>query len=129
MSASTFTFRYAPAMRALFTLFGARHGTVTVTDDALAVRYGALFSIDVPRAAIRRVERTTLSWWWGMGAHGWKGRWAVNASLRDPVEVSIDPPQQARMFGVLAPTVRALVLSVDGADDLIAVAGSDPAGR
>ncbi len=116
-------------MRALATLFGARHGTVTVDDDGLAVRYGAVFSIDVPRAAIRSVARTTVSWWWGIGAHTWKCRWVVNASLREPVELVLDPPQRGRTFGFFRPTVRALVVSVDDADAFIAAAGSDLAGR
>jgi hypothetical protein len=115
-------------MQALATLLGGRHGTVTVTDDAVVIRYGAIFSIDVPRVAIRSVTRTTVSWWWGIGAHMWKGRWVVNASLRDPVEVVVDPPQRGRMFGLFHGTVRAMVLSVEDTDGLIAVAGSGPAG-
>jgi hypothetical protein len=111
-------------MRALATLFRARHGTVTVSDDGLAVRYGAVFSIDVPRAAIRSTERTTVSWWWGFGAHTWKGRWVVNASLRDPVEVVVDPPQRGRMLGLIHPTVRSLVLSVEDTDGLVAAIGT-----
>ena len=124
MTERTFVFRYAPVMRALATVFGARHGTVTVSDDGLAVRYGVLFSIDVQRAAIRSIERTTVSWWWGFGAHAWKGRWVANASLHDPVEVRVDPPHRGRILGIFHPTVRSLVLSVEDTDGLIAAVGT-----
>jgi hypothetical protein len=115
-------------MRPLATLFGGRHGTVTVTDEAVEVRYGVVFSIDVPRVAVRTAERVDLSWWWGVGAHGWKRRWVVNGSRRQLVELGLDPEVRGRTFG-LGVRVRSLVVSVEDAAGLIAAVGSDPADR
>jgi hypothetical protein len=115
-------------MRALVTPFGGRHGTLTVSDDDVAVRYGALFSADIPRAAIRSVGRASTSRGWAIGAHGWKGRWVVNGSRRELVELVLEPPVRGRTMGV-GVTVRSLVVSVEDPAGLIAAVGSDPAGR
>jgi hypothetical protein len=82
----------------------------------------------VPRSAVRAAERVALPWWWGIGAHGWRHRWVVNGSMRDLVELRLDPPARGRTLGIRV-TVAALVLSVDDPAGLIAAVGSDPAGR
>jgi hypothetical protein len=77
---------------------------------------------------VRSVQRVEPSWWWGVGAHGWKRRWVVNGSLREPVELDLDPEVRGRTLA-LGVRVRRLVLSVEDPAGLIAAVGSDPAGR
>ena len=118
-----FPFRFSAPMRALATPFGGRHATATVTDDALAVRYGVMFRIDVPLTAVRSTTRTESTWWWGIGAHGWKGTWVANGSRRDLVRLTLDPEQRGRTLGIPV-RVRELVLSVQDPDAFIAAVGT-----
>ena len=118
-----FPFTFSTPMRALATLLGGRHAHVTVTDGDLAVDYGVVFSIDVPLAAVRSAARTEISWWRGIGAHGWKGSWVVNGSLRDLVLLTLDPQQRGRTLGFPV-RVRELILSVQDPDAFIAAVGT-----
>ena len=122
-AARVFPFRFGGAMRGLATLFGGRHATVTVTDDALAVRDGVMFTINVPLTAVRAAARTPSAWWWGIGAHGWKRRWVVNGSSRDLVLLTLDPEQRGRTLGIPV-RVRELVLSVEDPDGFMAAVGT-----
>ena len=115
-------------MRALATPFGGRHGTLTVSDDDVAVRYGALFSADLPRSAIRSVGPASTRRGWAIGAHGWKGRWVVNGSRQELLELVLEPPVRGRTMGI-GITLRALVVSVEDPTGFTAAVGSDPAGR
>ncbi|MET0326599.1 MAG: hypothetical protein ABW122_05415 [Ilumatobacteraceae bacterium] len=119
----SFPFTFATPMRWLATLFGGRHAHVTVTDDALAVRYGVMFSIDVPVPAIRAATRTESTWWWGIGVHGWKHTWVANGSLRDLVRLTLDPEQRGRTLGIPV-RVRELIVSVQEPDAFIAAVGT-----
>jgi hypothetical protein len=52
-------------------------------------------------------------------AHGWRGRWLVNGSSKDIVELTIDPPVRAYVMG--APIdLRTLYVSVTDPQALIA---------
>ena len=94
-----------------------------MSEEALAVRYGVLFSIDVPLTAVRVAVRAESTWWRGIGVHGWKHTWVVNGSLRDLVRLTLDPEQRARTLGFRV-RVRELVVSVQDPDAFIAAVGS-----
>jgi len=97
--------RYSPFMRVLLTLLlaGPRHSTVRVDDDELVVRLGLggwCYATRVPRSSIRSVEiRTERLRGLGWGAHGWRGRWLVNGSMRGLVDIAIEPRARARCVG------------------------------
>ena len=110
-------------MRALATLFGGRHARATVTDDGLVVRYGVMFSVDVPLTAVRSATRAERTWWWGIGVHGWKHVWVANGSQRDLVRLTLDPEQRARTLGIPV-RVRELIVSVQDPDAFIAAVGT-----
>jgi hypothetical protein len=56
---------------------------------------------------------------YSLGAHGWRGRWLVNGSSRNIVELAIDPPARALVMG-LPVSVRTLYVSVTDPDALVA---------
>jgi len=122
-SGRTFPFTFWGPMRALATLFGGRRAGATVTDDAVTVRYGVMFAIDVPRSAVRSATRVQRTWWWGIGVHGWKHVWVANGSLRDLVRLTLEPAQRARTLGIPV-RVRELIVSVQDPDAFIAVVGT-----
>lgn len=126
--AQTFPFRWAVGIRVLATLFGGRSARIDVTPDTVALRYGVIFRVDIPRASIRSVEHTTIPRRWGIGAHGWAGRWLVNGSMQDLVTLTIDPRQPARTIGFRV-RLRELTVSVENTDGFIAAVESAPAGR
>jgi hypothetical protein len=51
--------------------------------------------------------------------HGFRGRWLVNGSSKGVVELTIDPPVQAKIVGV-STTLRTLLVSVTDPEALIA---------
>jgi hypothetical protein len=100
-----FAMRYSPFMRVLLALLlaGPRHTRIHLDDRELELRMGVggwCFATRVPRSSVRSVEvRTERLRGWGWGAHGWRGRWLVNGSMRGLVDVAIDPPVRARCLG------------------------------
>jgi hypothetical protein len=100
-----FAMRYTPFMRVLLGLIlaGPRHTRIHVDDRTLELRMGAggwAYSTRVPRSSIRSAAiRTERLRGWGWGAHGWRGRWLVNGSMKDLVSVKVDPPARARCLG------------------------------
>lgn len=123
MTGREFPFTFSAPMRALATLFGGRHARATVTDDALSVRYGVMFSVDVSLTAVRSATRAERTWWWGIGVHGWKHVWVANGSQRDLVRLTLDPEQRARTLGIPV-RVRELIVSVQDPDAFIAAVGT-----
>jgi hypothetical protein len=123
VTANVFPFRFSSPMRVLATLFGGREAHATVTAADLVVRYGVMYRIDVPLSAVRSATRTERSWWWGIGAHGWKRRWVVNGSSRDLVLLTLEPEQRGWTLGIPV-RVRELVLSVLDPDAFIAAVGT-----
>lgn len=109
------------AFRTLATLLGGRHGTVTLDDGSVRVRFGLMFRADVPRSAVRGAKRWTgrVGGW---GAHGRRGRWLVNGSSRGIVEIQLGSTQRGSMTG-LPVKVRELLVSVEDPDGLIAALG------
>jgi hypothetical protein len=113
-----FAMRYSPFMRVLLTLMlaGPRRTRIHVDDRGLDLRMGAggwCYATRVPRSSVRSVEsRTDPLRLWGWGAHGWRGRWLVNGSMRGLVEIAIDPPARARCLGWPI-RLRTLIVSVE----------------
>ena len=89
---------------------GPGRSDVSIAGGILHVSMGWGFSADIPLASITDAAPAKgpfLGW----GVHGWRGRWLVNGSSKGVVELSIDPPVQARVVGVPT-TLRSLLVSV-----------------
>lgn len=84
---------------------------VEVADDVVRVRLSWIFRADIPRSSIAGV-RAYDGPVWGWGAHGWGGRWLVNGSSKNLVELDVDPPAVARVTGVPIRRLRRLRVSV-----------------
>lgn len=96
---------------------GPNRSALRVEDDTLHVRFGWGFRSEIPLTSIKdaKLNRDKVYAW---GAHGWGGRWLVNGSSKDIVELTIDPPARAYVMG--APiTLRTLYVSVTDPQDLI----------
>ncbi|WP_396929838.1 hypothetical protein [Mycolicibacterium sp.] len=96
---------------------------VSVAAGTLHVSMGWGFSADIPLASItdaKPAKGPFLGW----GVHGWRGRWLVNGSSKGVVELTIDPPVQAKVVGVPT-TLRTLLVSVTDPDALIAACSSN----
>jgi hypothetical protein len=91
---------------------------VEVTRSEVRVRMAWAFRATIPRAAIVAVAPYTGRVW-GWGAHGWRGRWLVNGSARNLVELAIDPPAPGRTLGFPL-RLRSVRVSVVDPDGLIA---------
>jgi hypothetical protein len=117
-----FPISQTPAFRALATLFGGRHGTVTLDDATVRVRFGLMFRAEVPRSAVRDAKRWTgrVGGW---GAHGRRGRWLVNGSSRGIVQIQLNSTQRGSMTG-LPVKVTELLVSVEDPDGLVAALGA-----
>lgn len=86
----------------MMTIVGARPGNsyVELGDDGqVRARMGFGFSATFPRSSITSCHRRGYVWW-AYGVHGGRGRWIVNGSGHQMVEVKIDPPTRARMLGI-----------------------------
>jgi hypothetical protein len=73
----------------------------------------AQFRTEFSRSAVRSLRRTRNSI--NIGIHGWRGRWLVNGAAGPLVALTIDPPAQARLFG-LPIRLRELIVSVEDPD-------------
>jgi hypothetical protein len=104
---------------------GPRFSSVMVGPDDVRVRMGWAFRAVVPRSSIVAVRRDD-DMRWGIGVHGWKGRWLVNGSTRNIVTVDIDPEGRARVCGI-GVRLRRLHLSLVDPDRFVdAVSGGRP---
>jgi hypothetical protein len=125
----TFTFRYSPRLRWLFVLLGMgpKRSSVVLTDDALRVRMGAWFEVDVPRASIRAAGRYR-DVWWAIGVHtDLRGSWLANGSASGIVFCAVDPPASGMSVFVFGATVRQLGLGLDDPEGFLAALGLPPA--
>ena len=89
-----------------------------VEDGGLHVRFGWGFRTEIPLSSITDAKPNSdrvYSW----GAHGWHGRWLVNGSSKDIVELTIDPPARGYVMGVPI-ALRTLYISVTDPEALIA---------
>ena len=97
---------------------------VIVEDDAVRVRMGWAFSVEIPRASIARVTPGRAGWY-GVGVHGWGGAWVVNGRL-DILWIDIDPPARARAIGFPS-KLRRLGVSLEDPEGFIRQLGLDSA--
>jgi hypothetical protein len=98
--------------------FGPKHSELRVQDGTLHVRFGWGFRTEIALTSINDAKPNTDRVG-AFGAHGWRGRWLVNGSSRDIVELTIDPPARAYVIG--APIkLRTLYVSVTDPEALIA---------
>ena len=122
MPTDEFSFSWNRFMRILMPLMlaGPRQSSIRVDDDHVEVKMGLgswTFSADVPRSSITDVTRISSSVW-AWGAHGWKGRWLVNASSEGLVRLTLEPPVRARTLGYPL-RVRELTLSLEDPDGFV----------
>jgi hypothetical protein len=96
---------------------GPNRALIWMSDTNLHVKLGWAFAADIPLAAIvemRRGQRVIDGW----GVRGRRGTWFVNGSSNDIVEITIDPPIQARASRRRV-ELRCLQISVRGPDSFI----------
>jgi len=112
-------------------LFHAGPGASGVEVDAggLRVRMGS-FKLDIPRAAVRSVERSQATVGRTAGVHARRGRWLVNGSAEGLVEIAISPPARPSpsidtLFGLGPSRVDSLIVSLEDPDGFIAAADGD----
>jgi hypothetical protein len=70
---------------------GPEGGRVEVDAGELRLRM-ADFKVDVPRASVRGVARSSFQTKGTIGVHSTGGRWLANGSAHGLVEITIDPP-------------------------------------
>lgn len=100
---------------------GPARSSVRVADGALLVRVGWAFAAEIPLGNIRAaIPAPPAPWYWGAGVHVvGKGKWIVNGTLGNLVEITIDPPVAVRS-GPIHPKVNTLIVSVEDPPALIA---------
>jgi hypothetical protein len=98
---------------------GPGRAGVDVTDRELLVIAGPWFRLGAPRSSIVAVRRDSVGRRWGVGVHGWRGRWVVNGSREGIVRIDLDPPARARTI-VFPLRVRVLWVGVEEPDALVA---------
>jgi len=116
----SFQLLYSRAFRWLLVLLrlGPHHSGVIVDSEYVKVWLGWAFSIQFPRDVVQRVARTG-DVWWAIGAHFTpSGRWIVNGSPRNIVNLVLAMPCQAKSVGIPV-TVRSLSVSVVDVNRLI----------
>ncbi len=118
-SPQTFPLRYG-VFRPLLTVLGAgpAFSGVEVDGDRLRARMGWSFRADVPLTSITAVRAYEGSVY-GIGVHGWRGRWLVNGAASGVVDIDMDPPARAHVVGVPV-RLRTLRVSVESPEELIA---------
>jgi hypothetical protein len=70
---------------------GPKRSEVQVQDGILHVRFGLGFRTEIPLTSIKDAKPNNDRVY-ALGARGWRGRWLVNGSSKDIVELTIDPP-------------------------------------
>jgi hypothetical protein len=121
MAVHRFPIRFTGVHRALSALGLTPRGSwVEVDEEALRVRMGWAFRLDVPRSHVQSARPDTgpvRAW----GVHGWRGRWLVNGSSSGIVRIDLAPPGRARVLPwPFAAAVRELRVSVEDPDGLVA---------
>jgi hypothetical protein len=112
-------------------LFGRGPGRsgAEVSPDLIRVRGVADFRLDIPRASVRSVARSQFRTRGTTGVHEMgRGRWLVNATTDDLVELVIDPPLhtgRALSTGFMKHRVDSLILSLADPDGFITAVQRD----
>ena len=103
---------------------GPEGGRVEIDANEIRLRM-ADFKVDVPRASVRGVARSSFRTKGTIGVHSKGGRWLANGSADGLVEITIDPPvytprSLSSLF--LRMKVNALIVSLVDPDGFIAAA-------
>ena len=101
---------------------GPDGGRVEMDADEIRLRM-ADFKVDVPRASVQAVARSSFRTKGTIGVHSTGGRWLANGSADGLVEITIDPPvytprSLSSLF--LRMKVNALIVSLVDPDGFIA---------
>ena len=75
---------------------GPGRSGVEVGSNQIRVQMGD-FKLTVPRASIRSVSRSQAEVGGTVGIHGHSGRWLVNGSADELVELAIEPARRAEL--------------------------------
>jgi hypothetical protein len=118
-----FQFSYG-ALRLLMTLLGLGPGFshIEVTTTELIVNMGWGFRTKIPRSSIRRAYEDQMRTGYGIGVHGWRGRYLVNGSMSGIVTIEIDPAARGLLMG-LPVKLTTLQVSADDPSGLVAAIG------
>lgn len=113
-----FAIRFDTFSRCLMTPMGMgpRRSGISVDGDTVQARMGWGFRANFARSAVAattRPGRAPIS----RGVHGWRGRWLVNGAGRPLVDITLAPPQRARVLGVPVRLTH-LIVSIDDPDGL-----------
>lgn len=117
--------RYDRWYRPLATVvgLGPKRTTISVTEDALQVRHGWVFRLDIPLtkiASVRAVDRRPFSW----GVHTSGDSWLVNGSRDGIVEIALARAVTSKSVRLQSNSwgeVRTLCLSLVDPDDFVTV--------
>lgn len=117
--------RYDRWYRPLATVMGLgpNRTMIRVSDDALQIRHGWAFCLDIPLekiASVRAMSRRPFTW----GVHSGGDLWMVNASRSGIVEITLARPVTSKSVKLQSNSwgeVRTLCLSLVDPDDFVAV--------
>ena len=100
---------------------GPKNSELRVGAGNLHVKMGWAFTADIPLTSIKSAEASDAKVYTA-GVHYSFGRWLVNGSRKGLVELTIEPPAQAKAL-MKSVTLRSLWVSVTDPDALIAAIG------
>jgi len=106
---------------------GPAGGRIEVDAGELRLRM-ADFKVDVPRASVRRVARSSHQTSGTIGVHGKGGSWLANGSAHGLIEIEIDPPcrtERSLSTFFLRMKVTELIVSLVDPDGFIAAVQHD----
>ena len=122
-----FDFRYAGVTGLMTALgLGPKRSRIEVGGDEVRVVMGWGFRARIPRSSIKGANASSGPAG-GIGVHGWRGRWLVNGSTDNLVDIEIDPPVRAVAVGFPV-KLRLLRVSAEDPDGLVAALSRRPAG-
>lgn len=114
---------YSRWFKPLATAVGLGQGRTdaSITDGTLRLRMGWAFNVQAPTDLV--ASATPLEhgkWWWGCGAHViGSGRWIINGTLKNLVEIRFAQPVTAHALGSRV-TVKSVLVSVSNAREFAA---------
>ena len=102
---------------------GPRRSLLRVDERDLRVRMGWAFRARIPRSTIVSARAAgPPPWTWGVGVHGWRGRWLVNGRRSPTVVIEMTEPVPARV-GPFRSGLTCLQIGVDDPEALTAALG------
>jgi hypothetical protein len=117
-----FDIHYSPRLKWLFVILGMgpKRSSVVLTDDALRVRMGAWFTLEIPRSSIVAGARYR-NVWWAIGVHtDFHKTWLVNGASSGIVILHVSPEARGRSAFVFPAHVVRLGLGLEDPDGFLA---------